>query len=655
MAVGLNRYLKYHCKTSVSWYAHQPVELPKALPAVPTKERVTARSHKRFFMNYCTFGYSMPWWQWKEWERFIDWMALNGINMPLAITGQEATWYKVWKELGLTDEEIRGYFTGPAHLPWHRMLNIDRWGGPLPHSWLENQAKLQKKIVERERALNMTPILPAFAGHVPPELKRLYKDAKITKMSSWGGFDDKYRSFFLDPMDPLFAKIQEKFMKEQEQLYGTDHIYGADPFNEIDPPSWEPEYLARVSSTIYDSMKKGDPKAVWLQMTWLFYYSRGHWTNPRIDAFINAVPKNKMILLDYFAENTEVWKMTEGYFGQPFLWCYLGNFGGNTMLVGNLREVGKRIENAFANGGKNFEGIGSTLEGLDVNPMMYEYVFEKAWNSPIDDDHWMEAWADRRSGRNDPHVRRAWKDLLDKVYVSTTGLGQGTLPDARPTLKGNGNWTNPSIPYDNKDLFRIWESLLQSVDCTRDSYCFDVVNIGRQVLGNYFLVVRDRFTQAYEKRDKEALMMEGKEMKEVLKDMDLLVSSHQNFSLDKWLSDAGRLGRNESESAYYRKNARNILTTWGDKGRSLNDYANRSWSGLIDSYYRPRWEMFIADVCRSVEEGKNFNENEFYNKVINMEQAWVDKEYVPSSSSPKPNGVDTANRLMKKYKDHILK
>ena len=28
----------------------------------------------------------MPWWGWTEWERFIDWMALQGVTMPLAIT-----------------------------------------------------------------------------------------------------------------------------------------------------------------------------------------------------------------------------------------------------------------------------------------------------------------------------------------------------------------------------------------------------------------------------------------------------------------------------------------------------------------------------------------------------------------------------------------
>jgi hypothetical protein len=48
----------------------------------------------------------------EDWERFIDWMALNGVNLPLAITGQEKVWLNVWKKFGLTDEEIRGFLQG---------------------------------------------------------------------------------------------------------------------------------------------------------------------------------------------------------------------------------------------------------------------------------------------------------------------------------------------------------------------------------------------------------------------------------------------------------------------------------------------------------------------------------------------------------------
>lgn len=40
---------------------------------------------------------SYVWWDWKRWEKEIDWMALQGVNLPLAFTGQEAIWQKVFK------------------------------------------------------------------------------------------------------------------------------------------------------------------------------------------------------------------------------------------------------------------------------------------------------------------------------------------------------------------------------------------------------------------------------------------------------------------------------------------------------------------------------------------------------------------------------
>ena len=38
-------------------------------------------------MNVCTPSYTQVWWTWTRWSRELDWMALNGINMALAFTG----------------------------------------------------------------------------------------------------------------------------------------------------------------------------------------------------------------------------------------------------------------------------------------------------------------------------------------------------------------------------------------------------------------------------------------------------------------------------------------------------------------------------------------------------------------------------------------
>jgi alpha-N-acetylglucosaminidase len=654
MAVGLNYFLKKYCNVSVSWYKNDVLQLPEQLPAITQKVRQNARVNKRFFLNYCTFGYTMPWWNWNDWQWFIDWMALNGINMPLAITGQEAVWYKVWKKFGLSDAEIRNYFTGPAYLPWHRMANIDHWGGPLPQSWLDMQLILQKKIVARERELNMVPVLPAFAGHVPELLKQKYPKAKITSLGEWGDFAKQYQSYFLDPFDSLFNPIQKEFLNEQTKLFGTDHVYGTDPFNEVTPPSWEPAYLANASKVIYESMTAVDAKAEWLQMSWIFYFMRDKWTDERIKAFVTAVPQNKMTLLDYFCENTEVWKFSNSFYGQPFIWCYLGNFGGNTMMAGNLKDVETRMESTFQHAGKNMSGVGSTLEGFGVNPVMYEYIFDKVWSdSTVDVKKWMSDWAVRRYGIKNENVVKAWQLLVNSVYANNDGLGQATLTNARPTFRAHGSWTtNNEIKYKNVDLLNAWELLLGTPVAKSSVYEFDVTNTGRQVLGNYFTVIRDEFSDAYNKKDIALLQQKGKEMLELMNDMDTLLSTHFSFLLGNWIEDAKAIGNTAAEKKYYAEDAKRIITTWGEKGKGLNEYANRSWAGLMKTYYRERWKLFIDDIIASVKSNQQFDEKQFLKKVVDFEENWVTTEQKFTTRTT-PNAMQLNKKMFDKYVQRV--
>lgn len=646
MAMGLNYYLKYYCLTTVSWYADIPVEMPESLPPIKGKISVEARVDKRFFLNYCTSGYTMPFWQWKDWERLIDWMALNGVNMPLAITGQEAVWYKVWKQLGLTDPEIRSYFTGPAYLPWHRMANIDGWNGPLPMEWLDNQVELQKKILKRERELNMKPVLPAFAGHVPLALKRIYPKADIQHLGKWAGFGDEYRCSFLNPVDSLFIRIQKQFIREQTRLFGTDHIYGLDPFNEVDPPGWEPEYLGKISSDMYCTLTAADPGAEWMQMTWMFYFDRAKWTAPRIKALLEGVPRNKMYLLDYHCENVELWKTTERFYGQPYIWCYLGNFGGNTTLTGNVKESGERLDFALTNGGSNLRGIGSTLEGLDVMQFPYEYIFEKAWSADVGDKNWVENLADRHAGTVSPAVREAWDILFNQIYVQVPKT-LGVLPNFRPMMgKANGR---TDIKYSNTVLLKAWEKLLEVSCCNRDAMRVDLIAVGRQLLGNYFMNVKREFDRMYEAGDVYALRARGAEMKEILHDLERLNAFHPYCSLDTWIAGARALGDTPVLKDYYEKNARNLITTWGG---SLNDYASRTWAGLIKDYYAKRWDMYIGKVIDAAGQGRAFEQKALDAELKVFEDSWVNS-VAPVKVERKGDLLEFSRYLLKKYGSRI--
>ena len=167
MATGLNWYLNHFCHCHVSLHGRQ-LNLPDPLPAVTPKVRQVSWARHRYFLNYCCFGYSLPWWDWDQWEELIDWMALHGVNMPLAVTGQEAVWQAVCRRLGMSDAEIADV-PGRAAVP---AVSVDGLPGRLGRAACRpagsnGTRNCSKKILARQRELGMTPVLQGFTGHVP--------------------------------------------------------------------------------------------------------------------------------------------------------------------------------------------------------------------------------------------------------------------------------------------------------------------------------------------------------------------------------------------------------------------------------------------------------------------------------------------------------
>ena len=128
LSSGLGYYLRYHVLSQVSWTGDSLKNVKdKKLPPLNEPIRKTSKLQYSYYMNTCTHSYSASWWDWTRWEREIDWMALNGINLPLAFTGLEYVTRKLFKELGFSDEEIKEWIAGPAFMAWYRMGNINKW------------------------------------------------------------------------------------------------------------------------------------------------------------------------------------------------------------------------------------------------------------------------------------------------------------------------------------------------------------------------------------------------------------------------------------------------------------------------------------------------------------------------------------------------
>ncbi|WP_121352060.1 alpha-N-acetylglucosaminidase [Flavisolibacter nicotianae] len=652
IASALHYYLKHLTHCSITWNGTN-LHLPKKLPAVPKKIEKETPYRYRYYLNYCTFNYTMSWWNWDRWQKEIDWMALNGINMPLAITGQNAIWKEVYNGLGFTDKELESFFSGPAYFNWFWMGNLDAWGGPLPQSWMESHKALQKQILERERSLGMTPILPAFTGHVPPAFKEKFPAVKLKK-TDWAGFSPVS---LLDPSEPMFLEIGKRFIEAETKAYGTDHLYTADTFNENKPPTNDSTFLNDVSKKVYQSMAAADPQATWIMQGWMFHFQSKFWQPTQIRALLNAVPNEKMIILDLWSEKNPVWNRTEAYYGKPWIWCMLHNFGGNVNLYGRMEQVANGpAETLHDPAAGKLTGIGLTPEGIQQNPVMYDLMLENVWRqTPVDLAAWLNDYTRRRYGRKDSRAEEAWGILRRTAYAdSVTNGGPESIITGRPTFGKNTGGTTTTLSYDPQELVKAWTLLVAAADDlkTSDGFRFDLVDLTRQVLANYASVIQQQFAADYQRKDPVAFARNSQRFLTLIADLDALLATRKDFLLGNWLEDAKRWGTTVGEKKLYERNARNLITLWGDKNNKLHEYACKQWAGLLNGFYKKRWEQFFSQVTADLQNGRETDFKKLESQLKDREWDWVNgRETYPVE--PNGDAVQQPITLYRKYVGEI--
>ena len=318
IASALNWYLKYECNAHFSWTGDQ-LDLPKKLPIPKESFKKVIQPEHRVHFNYCTISYTAAWWDWERWEREIDFLALNGINMPLSVVGLEGVWYHALLKSGLTDEEARKFLVGPAFFAWQWMTNIQSHGGPLPKTWIDKHIALGKKIMNRQLELGMQPIQQGFSGYVPRIFKEKFPNAAIKQETTWLGFKGTMQ---LDPLDPLFKTFGKTFLETQKELFGAHGVYAADPFHEGEPPQEGEEYLNKVGKAIKDLLVDFDSEAKWAMQAWSIR-----------KGIATAVPKDQLLILDLNGERYR----QDNFWGYDFVAGNLHNFGGRINMHGDMR------------------------------------------------------------------------------------------------------------------------------------------------------------------------------------------------------------------------------------------------------------------------------------------------------------------------------
>ncbi len=635
IASALNWYLEHVAGADVE-LPLVPVRLPSPLPVVDHAVHIATPYRLRYMFNYCTFSYSMAWWDWTDWQRIIDWMALKGINAPLAITGEEGTWRAVLRDMGFSHAQIADFLVGPAYFPWGWMANVDGLGGPLPDSWIDSHVALERQILARERSLGMTPILQGFTGHVPESITQVIPGARIHQTGDWSaGF---HGTWFLDPLDTLFQRMGADFMKRQQELFGTDHYYAADPFNEINPPSNDSTFLAAMGRAIYRGMASTDSQATWVLQGWFLVNTPKFWLDPQASALLGAVPDDRMLVLDLWGERSPAWKVRHAFYGKPWIWNVLYNFGGKVSVNGDLPRIAGNLDSVLVSPAKGkFSGIGMMIEGFGANPIVEEYVFDQVWRDSVaDPGRWTRDYITRRYGGFDASAWQAWQILLRTAFRSPQQTGNFLAERPQFYVKGRAYRTEPIPPYDPALLRAALDSLLAAAPRlgANDHYRYDVVNLARQVLGEMGKPLVDSVQAAYLRRDRGAMVAAEDQVEQLLRDLDTLTATRPEFLLGKWIGDARRWGTTTAEQDLYEWNARNLITLWGTKctegeNDDLNLYAFKEWSGMFGGYFLPRWRAFFAALNAAFDAGTAFDRKPFAEASCTWEQAWS-KDTAPS-------------------------
>ena len=323
-------------------------------------------------LNAVTVSYSMQWFGWERWERLIDWMALHGINAPLMPLGHESIQRAMLMDYGLDD---RDWLPGAAFLSWARMGNLQRWAGPPSLTWMYGQLDLARLVVARMATLDMVPVLPAFSGFLPDSFVDKFPNATYQHLSTWSHFNCTNSCIvWLDPSDELFAQFQGSYLVHQmKMLNHTGSLFALDMFNEVTPRSNNVDFLAKTALDVRNSLPE---EATWVMQGWLFHNQPDFWQPAQIKAFLQGVPVGDVLVLDLYAENSPFFNVTDSFYGQPFVWCMLGNFGGNTGWYGALPDIAQSFSNAVSMKGSTMVGTGIVPEGLFQNDFVYDFTMQ---------------------------------------------------------------------------------------------------------------------------------------------------------------------------------------------------------------------------------------------------------------------------------------
>ncbi|MCM1310651.1 MAG: alpha-N-acetylglucosaminidase [Bacteroides sp.] len=629
VTTGIGWYLNHYANINVSW--NDPHPTIDSLPTPAAEEEHTTTAEYRYYMNYCTFSYSMSTWTWDRWQEEIDWMALHGINMPLQIIGIEEVWRKfLMEDYGYTKDEANAFIAGPCFMAWFSMNNLEGHGGPNPDWWYERQAHLGKKMMERMHSLGMEPVLPGF--YQVPSTFAGKSGLSTESTGGWCGFSRPHLPSVSD-VDKLKA-VGANYYKRLHEVLGESKYYSMDPFHEGGVGN--SSYALELYKQLYDIMDAATSDSKWVIQQW-------QW-NAHQKQSLNGVPKGKLIVLDLNAERAPAYTTFNGH---ETIFSTIYNFGARTGFDGRFQGTIDGYFNALNTA--SVKGVGASPEGIEQTPVQYDLLFELPWLSEKPDAaQWMAEYTKRRYGTESAAAAEAW-ELLRTTALNMTSSVQPpheAVICARPALEVGkvSSWGNADIFYDRAAVIEAAYKLVEA-NLSGLNYSFDVTDIARQALTDYSKSLLAGLKEANSAGNTELFNKRRDALLELILDLDELLNSNKEFTLGHWTKRARQMAdevsgtTNADRDWLELNNARTIISTWSfQESGGLRDYSYREWGGMMKDYYYQRWKIWF-------ENGMNAPKGGWFQ----WEWDWAHSNPDAYDDTPVGNSRELAAQFLPKY------
>ncbi len=608
LASAFNYYLKKICNCHISRFGNQ-VKLPKKLPQVNGKIDCTTTFKHRYAYNYCTHSYSMAFWTEEQWQKEIDYLAMNGVNLVLDILGMEEVYRRFLTKLGYRHREIKNFITGPSYYAWFYMGNVCGIGGPIHDNFFYEKCQMARRNHRRMQILGMNVVLQAYTGMVPRDINKKNKDIPTIEQGKWKGIE---QPLIVSPNSAYYVKLAKLFYECQKEVFGDiTHYYAGDIGHEggkLDKKTAKESY-----TNVMESMLSYDKEAMWIVQCWALN------PNKLFTKSVKDYRENHILMLDL---NTEKINHNANNFSRlakygNVLCGLLNNFGGRNGLYGDITKIPNMVRAASQR--PNFKGIALTAESTNVNPIVTDIFFSTVWESIDDLKEWTKKYTIRRYGKENEHICECMEILLKTVYGTDNGpLSFGateTMACRRPLDAESKMFTARATiktPYSKDEFNKAVKLFLKDFDKFKDNECYiyDAVDLLRQSICNKLTSLVKKTVSAYKSKDYLICLEYGEELLSLLDTLDRVLLNSKDFSFSSYIEPVKEYTDklDDFTRELYMINAKALITTWYcrllcDDG-NLHDYAHRQLGDHINSFHKMRWEKFLEQVKNEMDSGK---------------------------------------------------